>query len=648
MKKLLLKSLLLLCALVVGSANVWADDVTCTFSSRAWAADNGGTWTSGKDGGQLTSGRGVQVTTSSSGANGTSGNSFSDVSQIVVTYSTNASNGAGSIAVKVGSGTAQSQNVTKTGGTTDRTLTYNFSPKESGKVNITVTCTTNSIYVKSVKITYTPSSTPSSAAAFATNTPSINWPTTTTFTQTATTASGYTGTITYSIGSINTAGASINTSSGEVTVTQGGSVMVIATAPAITGFEESSASYTLTVNDVRANAGLSWSNTYVEILLDASSYTLPTLSNPNSLTVSYDKTGDVASVTSTGVVTVNTGTSGTSTIKAIFAGNTDYKPQTVTYTIEVIDPTVKGCKYNPYTVAEVIAINPSSTTAADQDKYKYVTGYIVGGFNSSSAFTQTSSEYQDTNLALADDSEESTAGNVIPISIPNNAIRTNFNVKDNPTHVGLTKVLLKGDIAKYFNVPGVKNVTYMTKSGECVKVSDAGLSTFASNSKLDFSGVTNLEAYIATTDGSTITLTKKNKIAAGTGMLLRSKTGAATFDVPVTTAATDDVTGNLFVRGTGAAVASGSNPYNYVLGKHNDVVGFYKAGGMTVATDKAYLQTSIAAARLELNFEDSEITGISEITSQKADSQIFDLQGRKVAAPSKGLYIVNGKKVIIK
>ncbi len=146
--------MLLLCALVVGSGSAWAEDVTttCTFSSKAWAADNGN-WTSGKDGNQFTDGRGIQVTTGSTGANATSGTSFENVSKVVVTYSTNASAGAGSIAIKVGSGTAKSQIVTKTGGTTDRTLEYNFSPVESGKVKITVNCTTNSIYVKSVAIT---------------------------------------------------------------------------------------------------------------------------------------------------------------------------------------------------------------------------------------------------------------------------------------------------------------------------------------------------------------------------------------------------------------------------------------------------------------------------------------------------------------
>ena len=464
MKKLhLLKMIFLLCALIVGSMNGWADPttLTCTFSSKAWAADNGGTWTSGNDGNSLQSGRGVQVTTGVTGANGTSGNIFTDVSQIVVTYSTNATSGAGSIAVKVGSGTAKSQNVIKTGGTDDRTLTYNFTPTESGKVNITVNCTTNSIYVKSVAITYTPSSTPSSAATFASTTPSINWPTVSTYTQAATTAAGYTGTIAYSIGSTNTAGASINGSTGEVTVTNGGSVQVIATAPAITGFLESSASYTLTVYDVRDTAPLSWSSTSVEILKDAVSYDLPTLNNPNSLEVIYSVTGTdgMASVTPAGVVTVNTGIAGTATIKASFAGNSTYKPRTPSYTISVVDPTAKGSRYNPYTVAEVEG-QAEATTFGDNI---FVTGYIVGCVKENKCYKTTTANLVNTNLLLADTPDASftegaavasNSDGLIPVELPSGTVRNNWNVVSKNV-IGY-KILFKGNAQSYFSTNGIK------------------------------------------------------------------------------------------------------------------------------------------------------------------------------------------------
>jgi hypothetical protein len=126
---------------------------TYTFTTKDWG-DSNSAWTSGKAGNQFSSGRGIQVTTGSTGANATSKSSFNSVSKVVVTYSTNANAGAGSIAVKVGSNSAHSQNVTKTGGTSDRTLEYTISPNETGSVQITVTCGTNSIYVKSVAITH--------------------------------------------------------------------------------------------------------------------------------------------------------------------------------------------------------------------------------------------------------------------------------------------------------------------------------------------------------------------------------------------------------------------------------------------------------------------------------------------------------------
>ena len=139
--------------LVVGVGSVYGQTTTTyTFSSKSWAASPAN-WTSGKDGNQMQSGRGIQVTTGASGANATSPISFTNVSKIVVTYSTNASAGAGSIKIKIGSNTEVSQNVTKTGGTTDRTLTYNFSPNQTGSVKVTVTCSTNSIYIKSIAIT---------------------------------------------------------------------------------------------------------------------------------------------------------------------------------------------------------------------------------------------------------------------------------------------------------------------------------------------------------------------------------------------------------------------------------------------------------------------------------------------------------------
>ncbi len=124
---------------------------TYTFTSKAWA-DATNSWTSNQDGNAYdTSKEGVQVTTGASGAKATTNEALSDVSKVVVTYCTNASRGAGSIEISVGS-TKVSQDITKNGGATLRDLEYTFS-NASGNVAIEVTCTTNSIYVNSIAIT---------------------------------------------------------------------------------------------------------------------------------------------------------------------------------------------------------------------------------------------------------------------------------------------------------------------------------------------------------------------------------------------------------------------------------------------------------------------------------------------------------------
>lgn len=125
---------------------------TYTFTSKAWA-DATKSWTSNQDGSQYNNdNKGIQVTANSTGAGATSKNSFSDVSKVVVKYCTNASKGAGNIEFSIGS-TSVVQNVTKTGGTTLRDLQFDFN-NVSGKATIEVNCTTNSIYVNSVAITY--------------------------------------------------------------------------------------------------------------------------------------------------------------------------------------------------------------------------------------------------------------------------------------------------------------------------------------------------------------------------------------------------------------------------------------------------------------------------------------------------------------
>ena len=170
MKKLLLKSLVLLCALVVGSLDGWAADITYNFTSASWAATIEGTttsanWTNGKNGSGF-SNNGVQVTTATTGANATSPISYNNISKIIVTYNTNKSAGAGTFEVKIGTNDRTSKDWAYSSGdgrTANYTLQYDYATPQSGSVKITANTTTNSIYVSSITITYSPSATPTCA-----------------------------------------------------------------------------------------------------------------------------------------------------------------------------------------------------------------------------------------------------------------------------------------------------------------------------------------------------------------------------------------------------------------------------------------------------------------------------------------------------
>lgn len=93
-----------------------------------------------------------------------------------------------------------------------------------------------------------------------------------------------------------------------------------------------------------------------------------------------------------------------------------------------------------------------------------------------------------------------------------------------------------------------------------------------------------------------------------------------------------------------------SNGTHYALGAKGGVVGFVKVkSGVTIPSGKPYLVIG-GAAREFIGFGEEEATGISltETSELRTDNAVYDLQGRRVAQPTKGLYIVNGKKVLVK
>ena len=82
-------------------------------------------------------------------------------------------------------------------------------------------------------------------------------------------------------------------------------------------------------------------------------------------------------------------------------------------------------------------------------------------------------------------------------------------------------------------------------------------------------------------------------------------------------------------------------------------MGFYKANNKKVAANRAYLSTTTpppsSSAAIGLAFED-ETTGMRNLTPTLSEGEgaVYNLNGQKVQNAQKGLYIVNGRKVVIK
>ncbi|MBR3456335.1 MAG: hypothetical protein IKH26_13565 [Bacteroidaceae bacterium] len=84
------------------------------------------------------------------------------------------------------------------------------------------------------------------------------------------------------------------------------------------------------------------------------------------------------------------------------------------------------------------------------------------------------------------------------------------------------------------------------------------------------------------------------------------------------------------------------------------VVGFYKYTGEMLVANKAYLDLSTVTETLvntyTISFEEMGPTAIGNIDFEQSNGsdEIYDIQGRKVNKPTKGLYIINGKKVLVR
>jgi hypothetical protein len=198
-----------------------------------------------------------------------------------------------------------------------------------------------------------------------------------------------------------------------------------------------------------------------------------------------------------------------------------------------------------------------------------------------------------------------------------------------------------------------KSILYY--NADNVSMSANKLGTYCSTSDLDFTKVTGLKAYIVSgfsPSTCTLTLTPVTTVRAGEGLLLKGNEGE--YIVPHTT--TDMYYSNLLVGVPSTiSISPIDGEYtNFILANGSHGINFYtlsEAGN--IAGGKAYLHiptSELPSNARSFKFDFGEdISGInSNLNMPSVDAAFYDLQGRKVNQPSKGLYIVNGKKVILK
>ena len=84
------------------------------------------------------------------------------------------------------------------------------------------------------------------------------------------------------------------------------------------------------------------------------------------------------------------------------------------------------------------------------------------------------------------------------------------------------------------------------------------------------------------------------------------------------------------------------------ISANNNKVIEVKVNGVAVKADTEGVFTFTVSAKTTVEIKDVTPTGINSINAENADNAIYTLQGVKVNGKAKGLYIKNGKKVVVK
>ena len=176
----------------------------------------------------------------------------------------------------------------------------------------------------------------------------------------------------------------------------------------------------------------------------------------------------------------------------------------------------------------------------------------------------------------------------------------------------------------------------------------------------DVSVPDNVKAYIVAKvtpedDKSVASLWPVKELKGGEPYLLHYTSEATSYTMTLLTPYEPDELdapkGNLLKKSDRKTNGTKTSSAVYVLAKKTKGYGFYRWTGDDLGAGRVYLpvEVTIAGAHEYFGFIEDGTTAIQSIDDFKANvGPFYDLQGRRVDNPTKGIYIVNGKKVIVK
>ena len=190
-------------------------------------------------------------------------------------------------------------------------------------------------------------------------------------------------------------------------------------------------------------------------------------------------------------------------------------------------------------------------------------------------------------------------------------------------------------------------VVYRELKEVTATIPTSGYGTIASAYPLDCANLPDgLKAYKVTElTAETVTLEEvTTAVAAGTGLILKGTAGE-TYNIPVAATGTDISETNKLQAAVTATAVEANETYILQGGQFHKVT-----AASTIPAGKAYLRYADLSMARELTLTFGDATGIGATLKNKEieNKEVYNLKGQRVAQPTKGLYIQNGKKVIVK